>query len=75
MKKIESDEICPVILTTVLKEWLSLKEGQEEELSIITKWEAVGQELEKWCKETGNEFIGVSKVNKKFEVRLKLVKK
>ncbi|TRM77567.1 sulfurtransferase TusA family protein, partial [Sulfolobus sp. B5] len=30
---------------------------------------------EKWCKETGNEFIGVSKVNKKFEVRLKLVKK
>ena len=48
MKVIETNDVCPVILTSVLKEWASLKEGEEEELLIITNWEAVGQELEKW---------------------------
>lgn len=75
MKIIESNDICPIILTTVLKEWTSLKKGEEEELVIITNWEAVGQELEKWCKETGNIFIGVTRKDKKFEVKLKLIKK
>ncbi|MEM4042109.1 MAG: sulfurtransferase TusA family protein [Saccharolobus sp.] len=75
MKVIESNDVCPVILTSVLKEWASLKEGEEEELLIITNWEAVGQELEKWCRETNNVFIGVSRRGKKFEVRLKLIKK
>ncbi|MDT7861412.1 MAG: sulfurtransferase TusA family protein [Saccharolobus sp.] len=75
MKIIESNDICPIILTTVLKEWASLKKGEEEELIIITNWEAVGQELEKWCRETGNMFIGVTRKDKKFEVRLKLIKK
>ncbi|WP_338600238.1 sulfurtransferase TusA family protein [Sulfolobus tengchongensis] len=74
MKIIKSDDICPVILTNVLKEWTSLKNGEEEELVIITSWEAVGQELEKWCKETNNIFLGVSKRDDKFEVRLKLIK-
>jgi TusA-related sulfurtransferase len=75
LKIIESNDICPIILTTVLKEWASLKKGEEEELIIITNWEAVGQELEKWCRETGNMFIGVTRKDKKFEVRLKLIKK
>ncbi|AKA73666.1 sulfurtransferase TusA family protein [Saccharolobus solfataricus] len=74
MKIIESDEICPVILTKVVKEWVSLENGEEEELVIITTWQAVGQELEKWCKETGNSFLGVSKKDGKLEVRLKLIK-
>ncbi|ACP35882.1 conserved hypothetical protein [Sulfolobus islandicus Y.G.57.14] len=74
MKIIESNDICPVILTNVVKEWVSLKKGEEEELVIITTWQAVGQELEKWCNETGNLFLGVSKKDGKLEVRLKLIK-
>ncbi|WP_016731985.1 sulfurtransferase TusA family protein [Saccharolobus islandicus] len=74
MKIIESNDICPVILTNVVKEWVSLKKGEEEELVIITTWKAVGQELEKWCNETGNLFLGVSKKDGKLEVRLKLIK-
>jgi len=50
------------------------KKGEEEELVIITTWQAVGQELEKWCNETGNLFLGVSKKDGKLEVRLKLIK-
>lgn len=74
MKIIESNDICPVILTNVVKEWVSLKKGEEEELVIITTWQAVRQELEKWCNETGNLFLGVSKKDGKLEVRLKLIK-
>lgn len=39
---------------------------------IRTPWEAVTQELEKWCNETGNQFLGYTKEKGKFVIRLKL---
>ncbi|MBP1357262.1 MAG: sulfurtransferase TusA family protein [Sulfolobus sp.] len=73
---IESDDICPVVLAKVMNAWLNLDEGKEEEVIIKTSWEAVPQELEKWCRETGNEFLGVRRLDKKYlEVRIKLKKK
>ncbi|AWR97702.1 sulfurtransferase TusA family protein [Acidianus sulfidivorans JP7] len=72
MKTIESDDICPVVLMEILKEWKSLK--GEEELTIKTPWEAVVQELQKWCNETGNQFLGYEREGKKIIIKLKLRK-
>lgn len=72
MKVIESDAVCPVLLMEVIKEWKSLK--GEEELIIKTPWEAVAQELSKWCQETGNEFIGYEKQGNRVVIRMKLRK-
>ncbi|ARM76467.1 sulfurtransferase TusA family protein [Acidianus manzaensis] len=72
MKTIDSDDICPVVLMEILKEWKSLQ--GEEEIIVKTPWEAVTQELEKWCQETGNEFLGYEREGNKIIIRLKLRK-
>ncbi|MCY0859196.1 MAG: sulfurtransferase TusA family protein [Sulfolobaceae archaeon] len=73
---IESDDVCPVVLAKVMNAWLNLEEGKEEEIVIRTSWQAVPQELEKWCKETNNVFLGVKSLdNKRLEVRIKLIKR
>lgn len=72
MKVIESDAVCPVIIMEVIKIWKSLK--SEEEVLIKTPWEAVAQELDKWCKETGNEFLGYERQGNKIVIRMKLRK-
>ncbi|EZQ06896.1 MULTISPECIES: sulfurtransferase TusA family protein [Acidianus] len=72
MKVIDSNDICPVVILTVMREWKSVKD--EEEIEIITPWEAVAQELEKWCKETNNEFLGYFRDGDKIKIRLKLLR-
>ncbi|BCS94107.1 hypothetical protein L3N51_01851 [Metallosphaera sp. J1] len=70
MKEIETSEVCPVVILKVMREWRNVK--GEEELVVKTPWEAVTQELEKWCNETGNQFLGYTKEKGKFVIRLKL---
>ncbi|AWS00069.1 sulfurtransferase TusA family protein [Metallosphaera hakonensis] len=70
MKEIETNEVCPVVILKVMREWRTVI--GEEELVVKTPWEAVTQELQKWCAETGNEYLGHSKEKGKFIIRLKL---
>jgi len=44
----------------------------EEEIIVKSPWEAVAQELEKWCNETGNEFLGYSRDGNKLVIKLRL---
>ncbi len=75
MKVIKADGVCPMVVMDVFKEWNSLQEGQQEEVLISTDWEAAALELEKWCKETGNEYKGYNKEGNRFNVTIRLVKK
>lgn len=70
MKVIKTNEVCPVVILKVMREWRTI--SGEEELMVRTPWEAVTQELEKWCNETGNQYLGYTKENGEFVIRLKL---
>ena len=69
---IESDDVCPVVLVNVLKAFKEARDG--EEIVVKTKWEAVVTELEKWCREMGQEYLGWSREGDKFVIRIRVVK-
>lgn len=64
-----------MVVLDVFKVWNSLQVGQQEEILVSTDWEASALELEKWCKETGNEYHGYQKEGNRFNVRIKLIRK
>lgn len=64
-----------MVVLDVFKVWNSLQVGQQEEIFVSTDWEAAALELEKWCKETGNEYRGFQKEGNRFNVRIKLIRK
>ncbi|BCU70792.1 sulfurtransferase TusA family protein [Stygiolobus caldivivus] len=70
---IDSEDVCPVVLVNVLRAFREAKDG--EEIIVKTKWEAAVTELEKWCRETNNEYLGWSKEGNKFVIRMKVVKR
>lgn len=72
MKILETNEVCPVVILKVMRIWRSLNPPGEEEVIVRSPWEAVAQELEKWCNETGNEFLGFTKDKDKLTIKLKL---
>ncbi|QKQ99297.1 sulfurtransferase TusA family protein [Metallosphaera tengchongensis] len=70
MRVIETNEVCPVVILKVMREWRTVK--GEEEILIKTPWEATAQELEKWCNETGNQYLGCTREKGRFIIKLKL---
>jgi len=74
LKEIRADGVCPMVVLDVFKVWSSLEEGQQEEILVSTDWEAAALELEKWCKETGNQYEGYKKEGNRFNVKIKLMK-
>jgi len=72
MKVLETSEVCPVVILKVMRLWRSLTPPSEEEIIVKSPWEAVAQELEKWCNETGNEFLGYSRDGNKLAIKLRL---
>ncbi|MEM0374654.1 MAG: sulfurtransferase TusA family protein [Sulfolobaceae archaeon] len=73
MRIIETDDICPVIMIKLLKLWNEVQ--NEEEVILKTPWEAIVEEVKKWCESTGNYFISASRENNKIVVKLKLFKR
>jgi len=73
MRVIETDEICPIVMIKLLRVWNEI-EG-EEEVILKTPWEAVVEEVKKWCESTGNYFISSNKEGNKMVVRIKLFKR
>ncbi|AAY80795.1 sulfurtransferase TusA family protein [Sulfolobus acidocaldarius] len=69
---IDSDDICPVILLKVLRAFKEAKD--KDEIIVKSKWQAVVQELDKWCRETGNEYLGWNKDGEKYVVRIRVNK-
>ncbi|AHC51712.1 hypothetical protein SUSAZ_07000 [Sulfolobus acidocaldarius SUSAZ] len=69
---IDSDDICPVILLKVLRVFKEAKD--KDEIIVKSKWQAVVQELDKWCRETGNEYLGWNKDGEKYVVRIRVNK-
>lgn len=69
---IDTDDVCPVVLVNVLRAYRGAADG--EEIIVRTRWETVVTELEKWCREVGNEYLGWGREGNKYVVRIKVVK-
>jgi TusA-related sulfurtransferase len=73
MKVIDSDDICPVLMIKLLRLWNEVV--NDEEVIIKTPWEAVVEEVKKWCEYTGNEFLSADKIQGKYAIKIILHKK
>ncbi|EWG07757.1 MAG: hypothetical protein ASUL_01899 [Candidatus Aramenus sulfurataquae] len=71
MKEIVVTEACPSGFIKIMDEWKKVK--GEEEIIVRTPWGGMVEDLQNWCKETGNVFLGYEKKDNEVIIRLKLI--